>query len=494
MATRFQPARGSAVMGAIARGPTGTAATVAVGTVTTLAAGATATVSNSGTSAAATFNFGIPRGAEAGIKWLYDSSTSMADPGSGDMRFNNATLSSVTAIAVSATGSGSDVSDFVASWDNSTSSTPAYIMIREEAGSVAAIFSLSAVTDNTAWLQLTVAYVSGSLSLTAADPLYVVPMLVGNAGTDGEMAGPGVSVDGEIALYDGIGGATLKRASITGVLKAASGVLAAAVSGTDYAPATSGTAILKGNGSGGFSSASAGTDYQGVDSTLTALAAYNTNGLLTQTAADTFTGRTITGTSNEITVSNGDGVSGNPTLSLSATANPVGKHTIWVPASAMLSATTSGPASAQFESGTNDRNFKVLDFDASADEHAHFNVAFPKGWNEGTVTFQAFWMSSATDTDGVAWALEGYAISDNESTDASWGTAVVVTDDAQSNASELYVTSESAAVTIGGTPAEGDVCYFRIFRDVSDANDDMTEDARLIGVKIHYTINAATDA
>jgi hypothetical protein len=52
------------------------------------------------------------------------------------------------------------------------------------------------------------------------------------------------------------------------------------------------------------------------DSTLTALAAYNTNGILTQTAPDTFTGRTITGTSGHITVANGNGVSGNPTLSL----------------------------------------------------------------------------------------------------------------------------------------------------------------------------------
>jgi hypothetical protein len=53
----------------------------------------------------------------------------------------------------------------------------------------------------------------------------------------------------------------------------------------------------------------------GDDPTIIALAAHNTNGILTQTAADTFTGRTLTGTADQITVTNGDGVAGNPTIS-----------------------------------------------------------------------------------------------------------------------------------------------------------------------------------
>lgn len=50
----------------------------------------------------------------------------------------------------------------------------------------------------------------------------------------GDVTGPASSVDSEIALFDSTTGKLLKRASTTGVLKASSGVIAAAVAGTDY--------------------------------------------------------------------------------------------------------------------------------------------------------------------------------------------------------------------------------------------------------------------
>jgi len=183
-----------------------------------------------------------------------------------------------------------------------------------------------------------------------------------------------------------------------------------------------------------------------------------------------------------------------PTVS-SAAIKTAGKETIFVPAAAMTPTATNGCASlttAETTSGRPDMN--VLDFEASADTHAQFQIAFPKSWNEGTVTFQVFWTTTATDTDGVAWGLQGVAVSDNDTIDVAYGTAVVVTDDALSAAEDLCVTAESGAITIAGSPADADMCFFRIFRDVSDGNDDMAEDARLLGIKLFFTTDAANDA
>ena len=173
----------------------------------------------------------------------------------------------------------------------------------------------------------------------------------------------------------------------------------------------------------------------------------------------------------------------------------IGKQSMWVPAAAMYPTASAGCAAiAAVETTAGRPDMYVLDFDASSDENAQFSIAMPSYWNEGTITYQVYWTTAATDTDGVAWSLSGVACSDNDTIDVAFGTAVVVTDDALGAAEDLCVTAESGAVTIAGSPAAGDLAYFNIERDVSDGNDDMAEDARLIGIKIFYTIDDVHEA
>jgi len=176
------------------------------------------------------------------------------------------------------------------------------------------------------------------------------------------------------------------------------------------------------------------------------------------------------------------------------TLKEVGKETIWVPSSSMYPSTTN-PCSdlTQVETTALRPDLKVLDFATGADEFAQFAVAFPKSWNEGTVTFQPFWTVTGTNTGTVAWQLGGIAVSSDDTINTAFGSLVATTALAHSGTSnDLMVSVESGAVTIAGSPAANDMCFFQINRDVSA--DAQSGDARLLGIKLFFTTDAANDA
>jgi hypothetical protein len=175
-------------------------------------------------------------------------------------------------------------------------------------------------------------------------------------------------------------------------------------------------------------------------------------------------------------------------------AKTAGKESIYVPAAAMYPSTTN-PCSdiTQVETTALRPDLKVLDFADGADDFAQFSVAFPKSWNEGTVTFQPFWTVTGTNTGTVAWQLAAVAITNDESINTAFGTQVATTALAFSGTSnDLMVSAESGAVTIAGSPAANDMCFFQINRDVSA--DTQSGAARLLGIKLFFTTDAANDA
>ncbi len=177
-----------------------------------------------------------------------------------------------------------------------------------------------------------------------------------------------------------------------------------------------------------------------------------------------------------------------------------GKQTIWVPAAAMIPSVTNGcGAAASAETTAGQPDMIHLPFDPATEEHAQFSIAFPKSWNLGTVTFRPFWTRIVAPTgglDGVVWGLQALSVSDDESIDQAYGTEILVDIDAAKSTEDLWVGAESAAVTIAGTPADDDLCFFQVSRVVASSSplDDLDVDACLLGIQLFYTTDLAEDA
>ena len=91
--------------------------------------------------------------------------------------------------------------------------------------------------------------------------------------------------------------------TVTGILKGNGTAISAAVSGTDYAPATSGTSILYGNGAGGFSNVTIGSGVTFSAGTLSATGSGGTITSISVVSANGFAGTSSGGTTPALTLS-----------------------------------------------------------------------------------------------------------------------------------------------------------------------------------------------
>ena len=183
-------------------------------------------------------------------------------------------------------------------------------------------------------------------------------------------------------------------------------------------------------------------------------------------------------------------------VTITGAASTIGTHDIWVPASAMYPSTTNGATAATTtEVSATKPEIRSLDFAAAAIDYAQFNIAMPKSWNEGTITAEFYWVPGGSGgvSDGVTWAIQGVALSNDGAHNTAFGTAVEA-DDLYIALNDLHISPTTPAMTIDGSPAAGDITYFQVYRAVGDAHDDLARDAKLIGVKLHFTTEAGTDA
>lgn len=163
---------------------------------------------------------------------------------------------------------------------------------------------------------------------------------------------------------------------------------------------------------------------------------------------------------------------------------------IVLPAGSMSPTTTAGCADvATVEAGTNDVDYKVLDFDKDTDESAFIVFAMPDSWNGGTITFQPYWTTAGT-TGTVVFSLAGRAFANDDAIDQAYGTPQTSTDTFIA-AGDVHIGPVSSPITLAGTPAGGQLVQLKITRDVSE--DTLDADARLIAIKLEYGLSAHSD-
>jgi len=446
------------------------------------------------------------------FKFTFDNSTTMADPGTGELRLNNGTVGSVTAIAfdaVSADTSNPDVSDYIASWDDGTNSAhEGYITIRKSGTPATyAVFSLTgAVTDSTGWLQAVVTHVDSNGSWTNGDTMYVSFARSGNLGATGATGGVGVEMpDNTFRIQDNSDATKEIAFEASGISSGTTRTITMPDSNVTLGTPNSNTVDSVHYVDGSIDNEHIADD--AIDSEHYATGSIDTAHIATNQIDETLMKDAFVADFTEVTVATGDSIllgdatdSGNTKrdtvqgvidLVHGATA---GVQTIWVPAVAMYPTSTNGCADlAQVEITAQKPEVKSLDFDASSDEYAQFAVCFPKSWDEGVIQFRTYWTCTGTNTGTGCFQLAGVAVSSDDPFGATFGTQVANTALAASGtANDLMVNVTSGDVTVGGSPAVGDQVFFQINRDISA--DTQTADIRLVGVKLFFTTDAENDA
>jgi hypothetical protein len=153
------------------------------------------------------------------VGYDFSTTTTMADPGSGNVRFNHATLASVSAIAIDDVDkNGVNQSAFIILWDDSTNTVKGTLVFRTAGGDVAT-FLITGLTDNAGWSQIAVTHVASSGTFSNGEDTFIGFTRAGDKGADGEgsgdVTGPGSATDNTAVRFNSTTGKLIQASGVT---------------------------------------------------------------------------------------------------------------------------------------------------------------------------------------------------------------------------------------------------------------------------------------
>lgn len=172
-------------------------------------------------------------------------------------------------------------------------------------------------------------------------------------------------------------------------------------------------------------------------------------------------------------------------------SSSIGRHTIFISGMALFPRSSSGPDVATAERANNLIMELGLDVDPNSNQYAQFPVGMPESWDGGPIYVQCLWTAHSS-SGNVTWGAQALACGDGDGIDTAMGTAQEVTDTLQATGA-LHITDWTAGITPSGTPGKGDMIWLQVYRAASAGTDTLGADARLLGVRVAFTVDAATD-
>jgi hypothetical protein len=171
----------------------------------------------------------------------------------------------------------------------------------------------------------------------------------------------------------------------------------------------------------------------------------------------------------------------------------VGLQDLFVPASSMWPRTTGGSdVLRQREIATSLVNIHSLNFDQTTQEFAQFHIVMPRNWNNSTIRIRPYW-TAASGSGGVVFGFKAGAYSDGDALTTALGTEQTSTDTLLSTNAQ-HVGPYCSALTVAGSPADGDFIVIQVSRNPADGSDTIAADVELLGFSIELTTDSGVAA